>query len=293
MQNQELKICGNICFWNVAAETDRSKLERELTEIGQESCVPHKRTAFAAAKQACVKAFRGDGYRVEKLKDGNGLTIERITRGEIENEYTQIGYVLVDDETSTIEKCRIIDASIENPNAVENSLIEAFQVELGLCAANAVGLALARAVEAHDGYRLRPTGGVYFLPNFRQESFKKIAEIFEGCGVGGVTMVHRMEIAHGDQTIRAVHSTIRESIAERVAEMRQELTDGIKKAGRRNRTKECEDLIAQTVRYESLLDESLNEVRAELENVKIQLAMESVAGAASLFGPGVELAGSI
>lgn len=284
MKNGELQIAGSVVFWNVAAETNQVALAEKLTAIGQESCIPHERTAFAAAKCACAKHYRGEGYRVEKLKDGHGITVERITRGETENQYTQIAYVLVNDETVTIEKICITDADAKDPGAVENALFDSFLDELKLCAANAVGLALARAVEAHDGYRLRPTGGVYFLPNFQSESFEKIAEIFEECGVNGKTMVHRMEVAKGDQTIRAVHSTIREGITERIAEMKEELANGLKKAGRRNRTEEIQKLIDQTSRYESLLDESLAEVRKDLEEVKIQMVAEVIAGAGSLFG---------
>lgn len=283
MQNGTIEIAGSVVFWNVAVETNQVELSERLKAIEQESCIPHERTAFAAAKQACLKHYRGEGYRVEKLKDGNGITVERITRGETENQYTQIAYVIVNDETETIELCRVIDTQEANPTQIESDLINSFLDELKLCSANAVGLALARAVEAHDGYRLRPTGGVYFLPNFKSESFQKIAEIFEACGVGGKTMVHRMEVAKGDQTIRAVHSTIREGITERITEMRDELAKGLKKAGRRNRTDEIQKLIDQTTRYESLLDESLAEVRADLENVKVQMAMEQVACAGSLF----------
>jgi len=65
--------------------------------------------------------------------------------------------------------------------------------------------------------------------------------------------------------------------------MRDELAAGLKKAGRKNRKEEVQQLIEQTTRYEALLDESLAEVRADLENVKVQLAMETVATAGNLF----------
>lgn len=283
MKTNTIEIAGEVCFWNCAAETDQFKLAQMLDAIDRNECIPHARTAFAAAKQACLKHYRGEGYRVEKLKDGNGVTVERITRGELENSYTQIAYMIVDDDAQTIEKCRVTDTIIENPSFVEGELIDSFQAELRLCSANAVGLALARAVEAHDGYRLRPTGGVYFLPNFKAEGFQKVADIFEACAIGGNTMVHRLSVAKGDATIRAVHSTIRERITERIAEMRDELANGLKKNGRKNRADEVKALIEQTKRYETLLDESLAEVRADLENVKIQLAMETVATAGTLF----------
>jgi hypothetical protein len=283
MKNDTIEIAGSVCFWNISAETNQTKLAQMLDAIDQENCIPHARTAFAAAKQACLKHYRGEGYRVEKLKDGNGITVERITRGELENTYTQIAYMIVDDEKNIVEKCRVFDTQESNQAAVENALIDSFEVELRLCSANAVGMALARAVEAHDGYRLRPTGGVYFLPTFKEESFQKVAEIFEACAVGGQTMVHRLSVAKGDATIRAVHSTIRERISERIAEMRDELAAGLKKNGRKNRKEEVQQLIEQTSRYEALLDESLAEVRADLENVKVQLAMETVATAGNLF----------
>lgn len=288
MQNGSINISGAVVFWNVAAETDRVALQARLAEIGAENVLPHERTAFAAAKQACLKHYRGDGYRVEKLKDCNGVTVEKIERGEFENTYTQVAYLIVDDDQRTVEKCRVVPMDNVNTQAVESELIQAFEVELNLCAANAIGMALAKAIEANDGYHLRPMGGVYFLPNYKAESFERIAAAFEATGVGGRTMVHRMEVASTDNTLRSVHHAIRERMAERIAEMRQELAEGLGKAGRRNRRAEVEALLEQTQRYEGLLSESLTEVQKDLNQVKAQLAMEAINAAGSLFA-GVDL----
>lgn len=287
MQTKELSVSGQIVFWNCSAETDRPALQARLAQIGFEHIAPHERTAFAAAKQACVKHYRGDGYRVEKLKDCNGVTVEQITRGDIENTYTQVAYMIVNDDDRTVEKCRVLQDGV-NTHEVESELISAFEIELNLCAANAIGMALAKAIEAHDGYHLRPMGGVYFLPNYKAESFEKVASAFESCGVGGRTIVHRMEVASTDNTLRSVHHAIRERMAERIAEMKQELVDGLGKAGRKNRKAEVEALLAQTQRYEWLLSESLAEVQSDLNEVMTQLGKESINAAGSLFA-GVDL----
>lgn len=287
MQTGTINVAGSVVFWNCAVETDRPELQARLTEIGFENVLPHERTAFAAAKQACVKHYRGDGYRVEKLKDCNGVTVEQITRGDIENTYTQVAYMIVNDDDRTVEKCRVIQDGV-NTHEVESELISAFEIELNLCAANAIGMALAKTIECHDGYHLRPMGGVYFLPNYKSESFEKVAAAFESCGVGGRTMVHRMEVASTDNTLRSVHHAIRERMSERIAEMKQELVDGLGKAGRKNRKAEVEALLEQTKRYESLLSESLSEVQTDLNEVMTQLGRESINAAGSLFA-GVDL----
>lgn len=287
MQNNQLSVSGAVTFWNVAVETDRNALFSKLQAIGFEDCVPNERTAFAAAKQTCLKKFRGEGYRVEKLKDGNGVTVESIERGDFENKYTQIAYIIVDDDTRTIAQCRVFISGANNQQ-IETELIDAFQVELNLCAANAIGMALAKAIEMHDGYHLRPHGGVYFLPNYKSESFEAVAKAFEESAVGGQTMVHRMEVASTDNTLRSVHYAIRERMSERINEMKAELADGLGKAGRKNRKVEVEALLEQTKRYEGLLSESLEEVRADLQSVMTQLAKESIQAAGSLFA-GVDL----
>ena len=280
MQTQTINISGQIIFWSVAAETNRTVLESKLKAIGFDSCTPHERTAFAAAKTTCTKHFRGDRYRVEKLKDCNGVTVEEIERGETENTYKQVAYMIVDDESCTVEQCRVF---LDNANSIESELIDAFQVELNLCAANAIGMALAKAIELHDGYHLRPHGGVYFLPNYKAESFEQVAKAFEESAVGGQTLVHRMEVASTDNTLRSVHHAIRERMSERIAEMKEELEGGLGKAGRRNRKTEVEALLEQTKRYEGLLSESLEEVRKDLNEVMTQLAKETINAAGSLF----------
>lgn len=288
MQHASINITGNIVFWNVAVETDRNALQARLAEIDFQHVLPHERTAFAAAKQTCLKHYRGEGYRVEKLKDSNGVTVEKITRGEFENTYTQVAYMIVNDEDRTVEQCRVISAEGVNTQTVESELISAFEVELNLCAANAIGMALAKAIETLDGYHLRPMGGVYFLPNYKSETFEKVAAAFEASGVGGRTMVHRIDVASTDNTLRSVHHAIRERMAERISDINTELVEGLGKAGRRNRKAEVEELLKQTQRYEELLSDSLQEVRNDLEAVMTQLGREAINAAGSLFA-GVDL----
>jgi hypothetical protein len=278
-----MNIAGSVVFWNVAVETDRVALQSRLAAIGHEDVLPHERTAFAAAKQACVKHFRGEKYRVEKLKDGNGVTVELITRGEFENTYSQVAYMIVNDDDRTVEQCRAFHVDGTSDREVESLLIAGFEVELNLCAANAIGMALAKSIECNDGYHLRPMGGVYFLPNYRAERFERIAQAFEACGVGGRTIVHRIDVASTDNTLRSVHHAIRERMAERIAEMKTEIADGLGKAGRRNRKAEVESLLEQTQRYEGLLAESLDEVRKDLQDVMTQLGREAINAAGSLF----------
>lgn len=282
MQTQTISMTGQVLFWSICAETDRNSLFSKLQSIGFEDCVPNERTAFAAAKQTCLKKFRGEGYRVEKLKDGNGVTVESIERGELENKYTQIAYIIVDDETRTIDQCRVMLPNGDNYQ-IESELIDAFQIELNLCAANTIGMALSKAIEMHDGYHLRPHGGVYFLPNYKSESFEKVAKAFEESAVGGQTMIHRMEVASTDNTLRSVHYAIRERMSERVSEIQAELANNLGKMGRKNRKAEVEALLEQTKRYEGLLSESLDEVRNDLQKVMTQLAKESIQAAGSLF----------
>lgn len=283
MQHGSLNISGSVIFWNVAAETDRNALQARLKDINFEHVLPHERTAFAAAKQTCLKHYRGDSYRVEKLKDCNGVTVEKIERGEFENTYTQVAYMIVNDEDRTVEQCRVIPAEGINAQSVESELISAFEVELNLCAANAIGMALAKAIECLDGYHLRPMGGVYFLPNYKSDTFEKVAGAFEASGSAGRTMVHRIDVASTDNTLRSVHHAIRERMAERIAEMNAELAEGLGKAGRRNRKAEVEELLKQTQRYEGLLSESLEEVRNDLNKVMTQLGKEAINAAGSLF----------
>lgn len=283
MKNGTINVAGAVVFWNVAVETDRVALESRLKAINFEHVLPHERTAFAAAKQACTKYFRGDKYRVEKLKDNNGVTVEEVTRGAYENEYRQVAFMIVNDDDRTVEQCRVMPINGIDTHKTESELIQAFETELNLCAANAIGMALAKAIDCHDGYHLRPMGGVYFLPNYKAESFERVAAAFEACGVGGRTMVHRMEVASTDNTLRSVHHAIRERMSERITEMNQELADGLGKMGRNNRRAEVETLLEQTRRYEGLLSESLEEVRADLEKVKTALGREAICEAGSLF----------
>lgn len=284
-----LEITGSVVFWNCAVETDRSKLADGLERIGESQFMPGERTAFAALKRAAAKLWKGADYQVVSLKDAEGVTVERITYGETENTYEQVAYATLNaDETAVdVVYCRSWETKV-----TEEEWRTAADYELNLCSANAVGMALAKAVEALDGYRLRPTGGVYFLPRWQTERFSRIAEVFEESGVGGNTAVHRLEVAQGDQTIRSVHATITERIRERVAEMRTELADGLKKAGRRNRLAEIQDLADRAAKYEGLLQSSLAEVQAELAEIGTQMAMDQVAASADLFA-GMDMADSL
>ncbi len=276
MNVQHFDISGSVVFWNVAAETNMPRLQAELEMIDEVEFLPGERTPFAAAKRAATKMYKRD-HRVMSLAEEKRVTVERITYGEIENTYTQVAYILVDD--SGLQYVHCMSGSDEETEQLK----QAWHYEFTLCSANAVGAALAKAIEKLDGYSLRPNGGVYFLPNWTTTRFEKIAAAFNASGASGRTGVHRMEVAHGDGTVRSVHQRITEQFRQRVSEMRQELAEGLKKRGRENRASEVEGMISKAAKYETLLDQSLAEVRAELQEMQTQLAMETIAQSAVVF----------
>lgn len=276
MNVQTINLSGSVVFWNVAAETNMPRLQQELEIIDELEFMPGERTPFAAAKRAATKMYRRD-HRVMSLADEKGVTVELITYGDVENSYTQVAYILVDDNGLMDVQC--MSGKPDEVDALRN----AWHYEFTLCSANAVGAALAKAIDRLDGYSLRPNGGVYFLPNWATDRFEKIAAAFNASGASGRTDVHRMEVAHGDGTVRSVHQKITEQFRERVAEMRQELSEGLKKRGRANRASEVQTMIEKASKYENLLDQSLAEVRMELEQMHVQLTMEQVAQSAELF----------
>jgi hypothetical protein len=277
-----LSIAGAAVYWNCAAESDREKIAEELAAIGQEDLAPGKRTAFAAAKRAAQNCYSGAGYHIGNLKDRAGVTIERVVHSDdTENEYPQVAYLLVDEATGDIKTLAVIDTTLNTDQRIglRESLRKSYEQALEQCGASSVGIALTKACDKLGGVSLRDNGGVWFIPEFSLDLFKKITSVFERNGNHGRSKVQSLTVAKTDETIRGVHDSLCGGITQRIVDIRTELAADAGKRLRKNRKAEVEKLLDQAKAYESLLDSSLDDTKKALEELKTQLTIEKVSAA--------------
>jgi len=268
-----LSIAGAATFWNVAASSDRRKIEEGLVELGHADLCPGERTPFAAAKRAASLLYSGAKYHIGNLKDRAGVSIERVVhKDDTENEYPQVGYITVNEDSRTCS-VTINDPSLswQSKISAETCLQHEYERQLTQCAATSIGIALTKACEKFAGTRLRKNGGVYFIPSFTADEFAAVAKVFEGAATEGSTYVEQLTVAKSDETLRGVTNSLRANIADRVKEIKQELVDGLGKRGVQNREKELKQLVDQAASYETLLGESLSDIQDELKTARREL----------------------
>ncbi|MEO2035001.1 MAG: DUF6744 family protein [Planctomycetaceae bacterium] len=281
---KELTIAGSAVYWNCAVESDREKIATELADLGHEDLAPGERTGFAAAKRAAQVVFPGSGYHLGNLEKQGGVTIERVVHStDTENDYPQVAYLTVD-ETGHLTGVVITDDSLDINQRIQlrESLRTNFDEAKAQCGATSIGIALTKACKKLGGVSLRDNGGVWFIPEFSQDLFRKIVTVFEGSALAGRSLVQSLTVAKTDETIRGVHESLCGGITERIAEIRTELARDPGKRLRANRTAEVSSLLDQAKSYESLLGDNLEDTKKALTELKTQLTVEKVAAAASV-----------
>jgi hypothetical protein len=281
---RELSIAGSAVYWNCAVESDREKILTELDALGHKDLAPGKRTGFAAAKRAAQLVFPGSGFHIGNLDKKGGVTIEKIVHStDTENDYPQVAYLKIDDagELTTVV---ITDpgADINKRIQLRESLTNEFATAKAQCGATAIGIALTKTCKQLGGVSLRDNGGVWFVPEFSQELFRKIVAVFEGSALTGRNLVQSLTVAKTDETIRGVHESLCGGITERINEIRTELARDPGKRLRKNRKDEVSRLLDQAKSYQSLLGDNLEDTKKALGELKTQLTVEKVAAAAAV-----------
>lgn len=131
---------------------------------------------------------------------------------------------------------------------------------------------LVKMMDRLGGVPLRDTGGIYFIPAYAMDKWRKLVAVLRECSAHVLLNVPALR---SDEAVTAIKDALVQQAEAEFNAMFDELADGIGERALKNRQATLNELESKIGKYEKLLDVSLVELRAQAE--KLTAAMGAAA----------------
>lgn len=250
---------GAVVYW-AGKDTDRKRLKAGLRSIGLEKFLPNKRTPdsalFNALKHTVRRSITHDSLiQPLKKRSTNGYEVVRVTKGEQKNEYSPQFSARVNGETVVFDK---------EPSNSDN-VQEMYDHYRGLITGSALGACLVDICAHLMGTSLRPSGGIYWIPEDAVGTWDDVADAVssahpQGLGIDDMSCVYRLRTLLDANAANAVI----DAITAEVDTQSEEIFDGIGQLGERalrTREKRSKELKQKVEHYELMLGQGLDKLK--------------------------------
>ena len=278
MQTRNIEVSGAIVFWS-CGPTQREMLEARMAEIGLDRFAPKARTDAAAlrasvAQYCATQLSNGKGSpdrRVEPLKKtADGVEVVEIDRGTEGNHYDAAFSAKIDDNGQIVVTRGYADAFV---------LRELHSKVKGVVTGPGVSRSLVDLLNSIGGTALRPTGGVYWIPQDAVELWEKVAVIIEACPVQGEkSAVYMVRTLMDSNAVRAVRDAIIHEIEVSAEGISKELLEGgLGDDAIETRKKLAGRLHERIALYEGILGEGLSRLHTAVSSVEESMTIAALA----------------
>ena len=249
-------IAGSAVFWTLGEQTDHAKLAQAFRQAGLSKFVPEQLTNYAALRDTLTAEYPGcEVFPVKGVTDT--FEVVRIVRDKdaptAKNKYEPV---------LTARAMRF--NTVEVNDATAPGLTDKFQTRKKTVAYHALSRALVEIVYSLGGTTLRPSGGIYWIPNAHFERWEMIAQAIEAAGPKNRCFALRTIL---DENSAAV---LREALAQEIAREAKEIDDtltdpktGLKAA--RTAKDRAKALQRKLTAYEASFQMSLQGLRKTLD----------------------------
>ncbi len=261
-----ISVGGDVVFWTLSQWYSRSALAAELDLIGLAGIAPSPRPIVQCLRAALAATFRGRKFDVKPLKDKSALEVVRIDHvDESHNSYTQVlsARITEDDQGNP----RIVLDPYETN--VAQTIMDEFNDARGLVSGESVSEMLTTYALKLNGTRLRPAGGIYWLPHEKMETWRRLTNVVEMTAARGKCACHVIHHEMDVDAVRAVKEAIENEMTSEAKKIWEEVSSG--ELGQRalaNRQEQAEAMSEKLSLYESLLSSSLEASRTIIENAR-------------------------
>ncbi len=282
MQTQTVRT-GLLTYWTLTEFSDRAKLIQPWTSAGFEELIPEPRPKTAVLKDALLEVFKGQKFLVRALSGRTGFAVTLETRGNDENQYDAIVSAKFTNRDDGSEPVFTGDL------AHQDAVLEVYRRFKGNVESAQLSSALVKVLGKMGGVRLRPSGGIYWLPGHMRDEWTDIANSIEGAAVSGesigFTIHHEMDGA----SIKAVHAAITHEIETEAAKLTELIYSGdLGERAIKARKQDATDLKVKVKEYEEMLGVSLASLRAQLDLIDQTDAVASLLVGGTGLGLSVE-----
>lgn len=284
------KAAGKVVFWSLSGDTNRDKLRTELTTAGlPEHALPSEETQPSLSLQnALAKLATGKRVRQERLTQRGAWAMVQsiVVVDEDAKEKKALGEATEDDPIigEDVDHETTFRAWIErkaDPNGGASNIIlrvkgadddtaesvrDGFQHQREHLATNAVGGWFKRFISEHcDGTNIRPSGGVWFVPEGGVANFDAMVA---ACAAAGAQHVfHTIPAVPSDDTVRCVLSAVNREASELLETVEAQIDTGdLGKRALTTKRRSLTSLSNKLKAYDDLLGNALADVRSRLDD---------------------------
>lgn len=278
MHARTFDVSGIVTFWNVAL-TDRAKLESEVTAIGLGHLLPQERTPKSILR-AALSAHYSDRREVlvRPMARDDAFAVVREDREENANDYETLYTVAVDDNGQVYQP-----TMSPNPLAPHelDRILERFTDEARYITGRSITWMLVQAVSVMNGITLKPSGGVYWLPRDKADTWSQLALAVERSVAAGTSSVYIMQTSSDQNALRAIRDNFIEAVRNELEDIEGDVEDGdLGYRGLSNRADQAKEIRQRLHEYEAIIDEMLPDLRSQIDETE-RVACEAVMQAAA------------
>ncbi len=261
MNDITIRPVGAVVYWGCST-TDREKLSEKAERCGFGDLVPNKRTPesalFNALKDGVPDAGVTRDYLIQPLKSRNqkGFEVVEVHKGTERNSYSALFSARVHSDTVKFSEGLWDYATIDG-NTVQDLYDQYRRTLTGA----AVGSFLVSVCQRLRGTSLRPSGGIYWIPEDSLDRWNDVTDAVESSACDyGKSEVFRLRTLLDAQSASAVIS----AITKEVTDQSDEILEGIGELGEkalRTREERSRELKKKVEHYEGMLGESLGKLK--------------------------------
>lgn len=250
-------IAGSAVFWTLGEQTDHKQLARAFQSAGLVKFTPEPLTNYAALRAVLEEQY--PGHEVFAVKGATDkFEVVKIQRG--------------DDPSDTKNEYRLILTAqatrwgqIEANGYTDDRLTELFKARKSTVAYHVVSRVMVEIVYSLGGTTLRPSGGVYWIPNASMERWEMIAAAVEAAGAKN--KVYALRTILDENSANVLRDALTQEIAREAREIESTLCDpksGLRAA--RTAKDRAAGLRRKIETYETSFEISLADLRRELDS---------------------------
>lgn len=250
MVRGNLNAGGAVIFWTLCERFNLARLRASWDAAGFGDKVPDPRPKVAVLKDALQEILGGPKTLVRPLKSRTGWTVVTEERGDDGNEYKTELVARVCPATETV--------LFNEENDTTARVMGEYWNQLGKLQATQVTQGMVKVIGSLGGIRLRPTGGVYWLPGDKVDRWDEAARAVEHAAEGqAVSYAISHELT--PDAIKAVRDALVHEVQTESKRINDEiLSGGLGERAVASRRAELASLQAKVKDYEAILGEAID-----------------------------------
>jgi hypothetical protein len=248
-------LAGSAVFWTISGESDYQALAGAMSLQGFSKFTPDVATEYSALRAALEEAY--PGHKFFPVKDHPArFEVIKVSPNPYDAKRNQFEHVTTASASKDWQE-------VTDDNGLNTDLTERFRKHRQSVTHGCLTEALIKIVFELGGTTLRPSGGVYWIPNHNWERWEALAQAIELAGAKN--KLFALRTIFDENSACAIREALATEIAREAKTINDTLTDP--ESGKRaaaNARKNASNLRDKIIAYEGAFTMSLEDLKTQL-----------------------------